>query len=311
MLLLALPFIATHSASVLAVVGGGGAPTARTQRAFGVLGDPRPHSRLVSMPLIRWFLSYRLRRTARGQTSNSLLRKSWCKLIGDPMETTTMSLSATTRHLHEHQQSTRPHHPTTMATLTTLPREVLRWLLSLDLSFPVRNIKRCVCQQAGSCRRVHAAAAAATPLLTPLCVSTRTRRDFSNGFLFAEILSRYYPADIQMHSFENVTSIERKKANWVVLERLFKVWSAEAPAAARAVCRRHSCSAVCRASHGLPPAAASHTHNLCAAHAMQKRDIPVDQQQVEAIMTAEDDAASDVLQCIFSFISSEDRKSVV
>jgi len=26
-----------------------------------------------------------------------------------------------------------------------------------------------------------------------------------------------------MHSFENVTSMERKRANWVVLEKLFKV----------------------------------------------------------------------------------------
>lgn len=31
-----------------------------------------------------------------------------------------------------------------------------------------------------------------------------------------------------MHSFENVTSVERKRANWVVLEKLFKVGLAEA-----------------------------------------------------------------------------------
>lgn len=49
------------------------------------------------------------------------------------------------------------------------------------------------------------------------------RRDFANGFLFAEIMSRYYPADVQMHSFENVASMTRKKQNWALLEKVFKV----------------------------------------------------------------------------------------
>lgn len=48
-------------------------------------------------------------------------------------------------------------------------------------------------------------------------------RDFANGFLFAEILARYYPADVQMHSFENVASMQRKKQNWSLLEKFFKV----------------------------------------------------------------------------------------
>lgn len=49
------------------------------------------------------------------------------------------------------------------------------------------------------------------------------RRDLSNGFIYAEILSRYFPADIHMHSFENVTCTELKKANWHVLSKFFKV----------------------------------------------------------------------------------------
>uniref|UniRef100_A0A7R9YU19 Calponin-homology (CH) domain-containing protein n=1 Tax=Chlamydomonas euryale TaxID=1486919 RepID=A0A7R9YU19_9CHLO len=70
----------------------------------------------------------------------------------------------------------------------SLPRELLKWTLSLDLSYPIKN----------------------------------PRRDLCNGFVFAEMLSRYYPGDVQMHSFENVTSNERKKSNWELLTKLFK-----------------------------------------------------------------------------------------
>jgi hypothetical protein len=60
-------------------------------------------------------------------------------------------------------------------------------------------------------------------MATPRLILPYGRRDFANGFLVAEILSKYFPQDIQMHSFENVTSQELKMANWRVLEKFFRV----------------------------------------------------------------------------------------
>lgn len=42
---------------------------------------------------------------------------------------------------------------------------------------------------------------------------------------------RYYPQDIAMHSFENVASMERKKSNWALLEKVIKVSSGSSSSA--------------------------------------------------------------------------------
>jgi hypothetical protein len=40
-------------------------------------------------------------------------------------------------------------------------------------------------------------------------------------------------------------------------------------------------------------------------HVLQRRDIPVDQQMIEAVINAEGEAASEVLQTLYTFINSD------
>ena len=48
-------------------------------------------------------------------------------------------------------------------------------------------------------------------------------RDLADGCVIAEVLSKYLEQDIQLHSFERVTSTQRKRDNWKLLAKVFKV----------------------------------------------------------------------------------------
>ncbi|KAK2848857.1 hypothetical protein Q5P01_008691 [Channa striata] len=76
---------------------------------------------------------------------------------------------------------------------TGLPREVLQWLQSLDLSFYPKNI----------------------------------RRDVSNGYLVAEIFSHYYPHDFPKHSYDKGTSLNVKQRNWRLIEQSLQKYNQE------------------------------------------------------------------------------------
>ena len=71
---------------------------------------------------------------------------------------------------------------------STLPRELHMWVQSLNLTYKISNPKR----------------------------------DLSNGWVFAEVLSRYYPKEIEMYQFDNGFKLDKKVNNWEHLQKFFK-----------------------------------------------------------------------------------------
>jgi hypothetical protein len=56
----------------------------------------------------------------------------------------------------------------------------------------------------------------------PYLVGPKSEMDLSNGYLVAEILSWYFPQEIEISRFLNVSSLKLKLANWTYLKKFMK-----------------------------------------------------------------------------------------
>ena len=70
----------------------------------------------------------------------------------------------------------------------TLPREIIKWIQSLDLSYSYKD----------------------------------SRRDLNNGFIIAEIFSRYHSGKLSMHSFDNSSNTAKMSNNWFLLSQFIR-----------------------------------------------------------------------------------------
>jgi hypothetical protein len=48
------------------------------------------------------------------------------------------------------------------------------------------------------------------------------KRDLANGWVYAEILSRHFPNEIEMYQYDNGFKLEKKRSNWEHLQKFFK-----------------------------------------------------------------------------------------
>jgi hypothetical protein len=68
-------------------------------------------------------------------------------------------------------------------------------------------------------------------------------RDCANGFLVAELLSRYFPKDINMHSYMNGTSSTTRNDNWLQIQRACRKHGFQLPKDLVLGCQEERCGA--------------------------------------------------------------------
>ena len=96
--------------------------------------------------------------------------------------------------------------------MSILPREMVKWIQTLDLSIIVKNPKRYYLFLSSSHIR----------LLLFIHLYFSSYRDFANGFIIGEIFSRYFPSEINTRSFDSGTSRSAKTQNWEYLNTFFQ-----------------------------------------------------------------------------------------
>jgi hypothetical protein len=120
-------------------------------------------------------------------------------------------------------------------------------------------------------------------------VSAPRASDFSNGFLVAEVLSRYYPSEVALHSFDPAaTNVARKRDAWELILKLTRV-----RARLRAFCAPTSV-----AWHAL-----SHRVHLLRRSPSQKLGFVLSRAEAEAVIACEPDAAPTLVARLFDFLT--------